>query len=503
MTRAIKENAIEQTFEQQLQRACDIAPGTKILVAVSGGVDSMVLLALCQKAAHGLALKIGVFHLDHQYRGDASRADYQLVKDYCHKLDVPFYGYRRPVQAIAKANNQGFEAMARDLRYRLIAGVVAANQYQVVLTAHHQGDHVETLFLHLFRGSGLQGLTGIASRRGNLARPLLSLDKQALYLYAKAHSIPYHEDQSNVDTEFKRNHLRHELIPFLQTHYGNGVIKTIAQTTSLLSADNDFISQQVDLAAKVCFENSDKACFENFDKACFEKSERVLTLKLQDFNACHVAIQRRLVFRIFDTFNSHHQDVTMQHVTALMGWFDQGATSTIQMFQGIHFEKRQNQIRIMTKKAYDAAFIKSVCSLEFGEQTLLDWGIKVIVETIELKDGLNKTSENVAQEPLMTYQYPVYQDAGLPEMPKFWLRQRRAGDVIQIHGEAGQHRSLKKIFNDFKLASDQKAAIPIIGVGNTILWVVGYFKGSHHQQVQLTQPQKKAQCLIRIRVFSL
>lgn len=495
MTRAIKENAIEQTFEQQLQTACDIAPGTKILIAVSGGVDSMVLLALCQNAAHGLALKIGVFHLDHQYRGDASRADYQLVKDYCHRLDIPFYGYRRPVQAIAKANNQGFEAMARDLRYRLMAGVVAANQYQVVLTAHHQGDHVETLFLHLLRGSGLQGLTGIASRRGNLARPLLSLDKQALYQYANTHSIPYHEDQSNVDTEFKRNHLRHELLPFLQTHYGKGVIKTIAQTASLLSADNDFISQQVDLAAKVCFENS--------DKACFKQSESVLTLKLQDFNAYHVAIQRRLVFRIFDTFNSHHQDVTMQHVTALMGWFDQGATSSIQLFQGIHFEKRQNQIRIMSKRAYDAALIKSDYSLEFGEQTLLDWGIKVIVETLELKDGLIQTSENVAQEPFMTYQYPVYQDAELSEMPKFWLRQRRAGDVIQIHGEAGQHRLLKKIFNDFKLASDQKAAIPIIGVGNTILWVVGYLKASNHQPVQLTQPQKKAQCLIRIRVFSL
>lgn len=490
MTRALIANGIEQAFEYHLSTACAVDPGAKILIAVSGGVDSMVLLALCQKASEQLTLEIGVFHLDHQYRGDASEGDYRLVKDYCQKHMLPFFGYRRPIQSIANRLGQGFESVARDTRYRLISTIAATHRYQVVLTAHHQGDHVETVFLHMLRGSGLQGLTGIASRRGNLARPLLSLDKQALYQYAKSHGISYREDLSNTDTAFKRNHLRQELLPFLQTHYGEGVIKTIAQTASILTVDNGFIVQQTEMAAK----------------ACLSISGNILTLDLSEFEACHLAIKRRLVFKIFDAINSHHQDVAMQHVEVLIGWFDQGATSSIQLFQGIHFEKRQKQIRIMSQKSYEASLIKKNYVLKFGEQTLRDWGIRVIVELVERVEQVESDEQGSIEKAAKSsavYEYPIYGAAAIDQMPEFWLRQRQAGDVIQLPGEAGHHRPLKKLFNDFKLASDQKASVPIIGTGETVLWVVGHFQAKVNALAGSVENQKKPHCMIRIHVFSL
>jgi len=184
----------------------------KILLAVSGGVDSMVMLHLF----HDSGYKISVAHCNFQLRGEASNDDEAFVKQTCDQLQVPFFSTRFSTNNYAAEHGVSIQMAARDLRYAWFQEILVSEGFDLLATAHHLSDSVETVFLNLIHGRGIDGLTGIAVKSKQIIRPMLFALKEDIEKFATASAIPWREDSSNQTDDYARNQIRHGVLPVLK-----------------------------------------------------------------------------------------------------------------------------------------------------------------------------------------------------------------------------------------------------------------------------------------------
>ena len=199
-------------FEKYVERHELFSHEDKILLAVSGGVDSMVMLSVFVR----LGYNIGVAHCNFGLRGEESDADTTMVLDECAKLGIVCHSERFDTLGEMECTGDSMEMTARRQRYAWFNELCRTEGYKVFAVAHHSNDSVETFFLNLWRGTGLRGLTGINRQYGKVVRPLLYASRKDILEYAKQNHIPYREDSSNLSTKYLRNKIRLGLLPMLQ-----------------------------------------------------------------------------------------------------------------------------------------------------------------------------------------------------------------------------------------------------------------------------------------------
>lgn len=209
----------------------------KLLLAVSGGVDSMVMLDLSIKAN----LSFAVAHVNHGMRDSESDADEILVADICRKNDLTFHSYRFSEQDKSSSN---FQEKARIVRYRWWNSLCEAKGYSHVLTGHHSSDIVETFLMNLRRGSGIKGLSSIPVSSHNILRPMSNMTKNEIVEYAKFNSIQFRDDSSNQENKYKRNEIRNNWIPYLRSVEPN-IEKAIFKSVSNLSKEQGLLNALV------------------------------------------------------------------------------------------------------------------------------------------------------------------------------------------------------------------------------------------------------------------
>lgn len=196
-----------------------ITTGQRVLVAVSAGVDSMVLLQLLQSWQSYFRMELGVIHFNHQLRGTEADADAAFVKLVAADLGLPCHTGAGDVRGYARQHRISQEEAGRILRERFFRECRDRAGYDLVATAHHLNDQAETLLLRLLSGTGLEGLAGIRLRREHLIRPLLFASREAIEAYAREQDIAYREDASNRDLRYRRNKIRHQLLPYLAREF--------------------------------------------------------------------------------------------------------------------------------------------------------------------------------------------------------------------------------------------------------------------------------------------
>jgi tRNA(Ile)-lysidine synthase len=184
----------------------------RILIAVSGGMDSVALVQLCKKAG----VKFGIAHCNFQLRGKESDADAQFVQALAQQLKVPFYQVSFDTKKEAALSKKSIQVAARDLRYEWLEGLRKTNEYQYIAVGHHHNDSIETLLINLTMGCGIRGLHGILPKNGLLIRPLLFSTRADIEAYIQKKKFDYREDSSNSSTKYTRNALRHLVVPQLQ-----------------------------------------------------------------------------------------------------------------------------------------------------------------------------------------------------------------------------------------------------------------------------------------------
>ena len=237
-----------QQLEGDIQNRHLFLRGQKILVAVSCGVDSMVLLHALSLLANKMRWQISVAHFNHQLRGRSSDADERLVRKTAAALNLPVIVERADVKAFAKKSKLSIEMAARKLRHEFFARVARERKISTVAVAHHADDQVELFFLRLLRGAGCEGLAGMkwrspspADKTITLVRPLLDLTKAGLLHFARENKISFREDATNAASDFLRNRIRNQLLPLLAKNYQSGFAKSVLRLMEIVGAESEAV----------------------------------------------------------------------------------------------------------------------------------------------------------------------------------------------------------------------------------------------------------------------
>ncbi len=214
-----------------------IKPGDKILLTVSGGIDSMVMAHLFLKQNY----KMGIAHCNFSLRDDESDKDEELVRKFASDHGIPFFNIRFETKSYAKEKGLSVQMAARELRYKWFEEMRENNGYDSIAVAHNLNDNIETLLINLFRGTGLTGMTGMKPVNKRIIRPLLFATRQEITAYCKKHKIIFREDRSNADTKYTRNKIRHLVIPVLK-EINPSIELTLNETAGRFSGYNEIIS---------------------------------------------------------------------------------------------------------------------------------------------------------------------------------------------------------------------------------------------------------------------
>lgn len=249
--------------------------GERILVAVSGGLDSMVLLHVLHRLAPGRKWRLTVGHLNHQLRGRNSDADQKLVERAARRMQVPIIAERADILAMAAQAKGSIEMVARRVRHEFLARVARESKIPSVALAHHADDQVELFFLRLLRGAGADGLAGMQALSTSpvddhikLVRPLLGFTRWEIAQYARRERVAFREDATNECLDFMRNRVRRQLLPLLERNYQPALRRVILRTMDLLAAEADWSG---------------------------EAAAEWLETRPPDFGRLHVAVQRRIL----------------------------------------------------------------------------------------------------------------------------------------------------------------------------------------------------------------
>ncbi len=275
-------------FQSALTSLCGVQPGESLVVAVSGGPDSMALLHLLSGIQHRLGLTLSVVWVDHGLRPDETRTEAMVVEAATKKLNLPCFVRQVDVSAFALQSHLSIEHAARELRYQVLREIMGQQQADYIAVGHTADDQAEEVLLRLLRGSGRKGISGMTPRSADIVRPLLNIEKKELLNWLVRQEISFCLDSSNEDDSFLRNRVRHQLLPFLEEKFDPGIRKSLRKTADSLARDETLLEELTDNAA------ADVLC----EVGSAADSDPVLQLIRQPFCELHPALQRRVVEKL-------------------------------------------------------------------------------------------------------------------------------------------------------------------------------------------------------------
>lgn len=288
----------------------------KILVCVSGGPDSVVLLDILNKLKKEKDLKLYVAHFNHKLRGKESNKDAEFVKKLSKQYHDKFLYKERDVRKLIKIKKFGPEKTSREERYRFFIKQAIKNKIYKIFLAHNKDDNVETIMFRFIKGAGSYGLTGIPQiRKVNcgdfgidekilnkkkffIIRPLLKISKNEILDYIKKNNLKYRIDKTNNKDIYIRNKIRNKLIPFIEKHLNSGFKNTVTNIADILSADNDFID-------KISMEYEKKIILKRT-----KKNIKKVIIFLVNYKKIHIALRCRIIKNILKFILSRHRKIT-------------------------------------------------------------------------------------------------------------------------------------------------------------------------------------------------
>lgn len=432
-----------ERFIKSIDAQALIQKGDRVLVAVSGGADSVALLRLLLMVQSHYGVQLAVFHLNHQLRGQEADADQAFVQALCDAYDLPCHSYSENIEAYAAQTGQSFETAARERRYALLQHLVTQQNYHKVALAHHQNDQVETFFLRLLRGSGPDGLIGMTWRRSpNIIRPLLGISRREIEDYLQDLSQPFQTDATNTDIHYERNRIRHELIPYLEAQFNPNITEGIEQLMGLLAQD--------------------QACLDDLTLTWLHTHGRregeAWQLPLKAFEMAPTALKGRIIRALFRTLNGVSQDLTFRHVEEILRIAEMRRHGAFKTFQNIRFEIRWQQLIIEIEKGARQQANYRYSLEEPGTVILKEAGMTLTVSYTKRSD---------AAVPLG--QTRIYLSSDAVHWPLI-IRNRQAGDKIRLKGMDG-HKAVRTLFSEQKRTTDERDVCPIIEDQNGLVFV--------------------------------
>lgn len=411
--------------------------GFGVLLAVSGGKDSMTMLDLFNYFKYELKLNLVVCHFNHSLRDDADR-DEKFVKTQCEKYGLKFYSKKEDVLLYSNENKLSTEEGARFLRYKFFDEVKRIENLEYIATAHNKNDLAETVIMRILRGTGINGLIGIQSERGDLIRPILNFSRDEIEKYIEENNIPFVEDKTNFEELYLRNKIRLNLFPILKNEYNPRILDAISRLSNI-AFDYSTISREY-IASK-------EGLLWEFNK------EKILVyiekLKLQSRSF------RNIMYREFFEFISKDPDGINYKI--------------IEEIDNLIFSKMGKYIEIKNvvfKIEYDKLLI-------YDKNIFENLEMKFYFENLDFSLYSTKFFDIIIEQSSFEEFKNLKQNKDLLFINKKYLdflkiRNKENGDFLEL--EFGK-KKLKDIFIDEKVSKDIRKNIPIFEIENNIVWV--------------------------------
>ncbi|HEX2961670.1 MAG TPA: tRNA lysidine(34) synthetase TilS [Ignavibacteriales bacterium] len=266
-----------KTIEQKVLRFIEeyelLKPGEKILIALSGGPDSVFALNFFHKYQSKFGITLAAAHINHSLRGEDSDMDEHFCAELSEEFSVQYFTEKVDVKRLAKLKKVSVEEAARELRYEALEKVLRQNHFDKILTAHNQNDNAETVLLNLIKGTGLRGISGIPVKRGNIIRPILALTKPEILLYLRLNEIEFRTDKTNLSSLYERNFIRNELLPVIREKLNPSVDQSLFNSSMNFRSSQLLIDEHVSAIMNKIVEFSNKnsiidiAEFSNYNPA--------------------------------------------------------------------------------------------------------------------------------------------------------------------------------------------------------------------------------------------
>jgi len=422
-------------FKIHLQDTFPGIESKKLLLAISGGIDSMVLLDLLSKTDAELNLA----HCNFKLRGKDADADEAFVRSESKKYNTPLHVIEFDTKAYASAHKCSIQMAARDLRYSWFKNLLKENGYDYLLTAHHADDNLETFFINLSRGTGIDGLCGIPEKSDEILRPLLPFSKEEIHSYASANQLSWREDQSNQDSKYLRNKIRKELVPLLKD-INPAFLETFSVTLNNLKGTKDIVEDRMSLVRDKVIEQEEGT------------DPTVIHFKVKDL--LEFSNNKAYLYQLFYPFGFHQWDDIRSLLVSQSGK---------QIFSKTH-RLLKNRDYLLLSEITKNLFDSTTREIQDMDALIPLNASSLKIETIHLPNSqqVKKLDHdpNTANfdKDLLTYPLSV--------------RKWEKGDYFYPIGMTGK-KKLSKYFKDEKYSLLDKENIWLLCSGTDIIWIIG------------------------------
>ena len=413
-----------EAFRSHIENRFSFLRGSRCLVTVSGGVDSITLTHLCRE----IGLDISLAHCNFNLRGKESDADEEFVLRYGDQLDMEVFSQGFDTKSYAAEHKLSTQVAARDLRYQWFQELAAELQFDFILTAHHADDSLETFLINFSRGTGLEGLTGIPEINGNIVRPLLAFSREDIEVYAIDNKLKWRDDSSNAETKYLRNKLRHNVIPTLKS-INSSLLKNFLMTQRQLLEVREIVEDRMDEISELVIKDIDD-------------SKMVISIpELEKLNN-----PRAYLYQLLKDygFSSWYDITDLLH-----------SQSGKQIFSTGYRLLKDREILILTENnTADETEIISITNLDPIEFD----GYKLLFKEVEHWKEVDHNT--------------IFVDLGKIQFP-LMLRKWQSGDFFYPFGMKGK-KKVSKYLKDEKWPLVRKEGLWILLSGDKIVWLVGH-----------------------------
>jgi len=415
-----------EKFDSHIKKKFPFIEGKKLLIAISGGIDSVVLTYLLKKLNHQVFLA----HCNFQLRDNESDLDEKFVLELGKKLDIKTFSTKFDTKDYAEKNKLSVQIAARELRYAFFDKLVEENNLDFTVTAHHADDNLETFLINLTRKTGLEGLTGIPEKNNNIIRPLLPFSREQIHNFAKQNAINWREDQSNSETKYIRNKIRHEVIPILK-EINPSLLESFNQTTEFLDQSSSIVSDRIEMISKeiISFEK-EHIKFDVQKIKALNNPKAYLYYFLKDYG--------------FKEWNNVEELLSSQ--------------SGKQLENNEYILFKDRDFLLLTKKEKFTFRNQKVYQINNNNTSELEIPFKIHIENTTKTKVVGKKTILVDKNLVF---YPLI------------LRQKKDGDFFYPTGMTGK-KKVSKFFKDEKLSALDKNNVWLLCDSNDqVIWIIG------------------------------
>jgi tRNA(Ile)-lysidine synthase len=444
-----------------------ISKGDKVLVGISGGPDSVALLLVLSQMTRRFGFSLVAAHLNHGLRGKKSDADEQFAREMANNLKIPFVSKKIDLKSQRRRRKGSLEEIAREERYNYLISVASRRGCKKVAVGHHADDNAETLLMNFIRGSGPKGLGGIPPVRplkGDdilLVRPLIEVTRDEIIAFLKKEEQDFCIDETNSDTAFRRNKIRHDLVPQIKNDYNPSITAVLNDTAEVMRSVDEFIESEI----------------QHKMDSVVNKTEDVVSFKQRSIKSIHPFIRKAIIRRVLrDNFGV---GIELNRLEEISRFIQASRAGTIKLPNSIVVMKEYSDLIIRKQETEKEEFEKQ---LKVPGRVLLGYfGTQLSLDIIENEFyGTEPGPSNVSftdiwQKIISGRQIFVKElfDADKIDCDRISMRNRRKGDKYCPIG-LGHNKDIKSIMIDEKIPVALRPKIPLLLNGDEIMWMIGY-----------------------------